>query len=190
MISAQVAVAIGRIIERFTTEAGGPPTLCVSALAEGADRVVAEQALAVPRATLEVIMPLERDDYATDFTEPESRRHFAGLLDRARAVREIKGSKSRDKADEAAGRAVVDRCDVLIAISDGKRSGGRGGALKTMMHARKMQVPIFEISSFAPFEIKDPFGKRPTRAKRREERRGGRELRPAQHRIDKVVKKQ
>ncbi len=65
----------------------------VSPLAEGADRLVAQQVLARPAQApdlapdLEVILPLPMEEYLRDFTTAESLAEFTGLLERAHLVR-------------------------------------------------------------------------------------------------------
>ena len=52
----------------------------VSALAEGADRVVARAVLESPDARLDAVIPLVLEDYLEDFATGESRQEFAELL--------------------------------------------------------------------------------------------------------------
>ena len=51
----------------------------VSALAEGADRIVARRAM-LRGARLEVVLPMPRDDYLADFKSAASRDDFCSLL--------------------------------------------------------------------------------------------------------------
>jgi hypothetical protein len=99
----------------------------VSALADGADRVVAERALARPGARLEVILPMPEADYVTDFEPAHSLPEFEHLLGAASWVATIPSSRTRQDAYLAAGRAVIDRADVTIAIWDGLPAAGKGG---------------------------------------------------------------
>jgi hypothetical protein len=93
--------------------------VAVSALAEGADRLVARELLAEPGSRLEVVLPLARTDYVRDFQDAGSRREFRHLLELASQVRSAPRHMTRDEAYEWAGRQVVDRCDALIAVWDG-----------------------------------------------------------------------
>jgi len=108
----------------------------VSALAEGADRVVARAALA-EGAILDAVLPLEADDYAADFTAPDSRRDFRDLLDRAVSVSVTGGwpEGSRERAYANAGEAMLLRSDVLIALWDGEPARGLGGAAEVVTAA-------------------------------------------------------
>lgn len=116
--------------------------LVVSALAEGADRIVAQRALARPEASLEAILPLPRDDYATDFVSEESRCEFASLLERARRVAQLAPASSREAAYEAGGRYVLDHCDLLLAIWDGLAAQGQGGTGAIVAEARRRGLPL------------------------------------------------
>ena len=116
--------------------------VAVSSLAEGADRLVAREVLARPTSRLEVILPVARSAYAEDFQGVKSRREFQNLLARASQVRQAPGRLTRQEAYEWAGRRVVDRCDALIAVWDGKPAGGRGGTAEIVRYAREREVPV------------------------------------------------
>jgi hypothetical protein len=98
----------------------------VSSLAEGADRVLARAILARQAARLEVVLPMDRDDYSSDFHLPGSRDDFDDLMHKG-TVDIVGSAKSRKHAYESAGQAVVDRSDVVVAVWDGKHARGRGG---------------------------------------------------------------
>jgi hypothetical protein len=59
------------------------PLVVLSALAEGADRLVAQRVLTRANARLIVPLPLARDEYMQDFESDESKREFLDLLARA-----------------------------------------------------------------------------------------------------------
>jgi hypothetical protein len=115
----------------------------VSQLAKGADRLVVREVFqeAIARgqeARLEVILPMAREAYAhkQEFSE-ESKREFKALLELAAWKYEPRhGDGPRDeKPYEAAGRQMLARCDVLIALWDGKPSRGPGGTAETLLEA-------------------------------------------------------
>jgi hypothetical protein len=114
----------------------------VSSLAEGADRLVAETVLGVPESRLEVALPVPVDDYCRDFSDPDSQKQFHGLLGRASERWTAPASSSRDEAYEQAGKYVVDRSDVLIALWDGEPARGQGGTAAIVGYARQRQVPL------------------------------------------------
>lgn len=130
-----------------------PPLTLISALAEGADRDAAEAALAAGSA-LEALTPFDHDAYRDDFSDAESVAHFESLLARATA-RETRDARIepggasgplRDAAYAAAGLAMLDRADLLIAVWDG-RQGGYGGASTIVAAARARGMPVVWIDS-------------------------------------------
>jgi len=107
----------------------------ISALAEGADRLVAREALALPGTTLSVVLPFTADDYARDFETEESKREFAELLARAQDVEVMPATPTREAGYEMQGRRIADRSDVLVAVWDGEGSRGQGGTAEIVAYA-------------------------------------------------------
>lgn len=115
------------------------PLTVVSALAQGGDQLVAEEALAAG-ARLVAVLPMERAQYARDFLDPAGHARFDALCARAEVIElpRIAGDPLED-ADEAPVGAERDRryarggvyisshCHILLAIWDGKRSERVGG---------------------------------------------------------------
>ena len=75
-IRAGVQQGLRRIEETFP----GRALSILSALAEGADRLVAKEALARADAVLVAVLPLRQADYVTDFESAESRAEFLKLI--------------------------------------------------------------------------------------------------------------
>ncbi|MGA0611711.1 hypothetical protein [Caldimonas sp. KR1-144] len=134
---------------RGLREAQGPtvrPRL-VSALAEGADRHLAELALA-DGYTLHAVLPFLKAQYAADFGTPASVHEFERLLLRAWSVLELPGDRAHgDHAYEAAGHAVLEQSDVLIAVWDGAPARGRGGTAAMVVEAWRRRVPVLHLSA-------------------------------------------
>ena len=170
-VRAQVAELVERAAEaarsvqqqyQFAYAAEPPLLVALSALAEGGDRIFAEEAL---RAgwQLDVVLPFGREEYEADFTTPESRDRFGELAARARAVFEIDSASpddDRSVAYETAGLVMLDHIDLMLAIWDGGASGGRGGTREIMDEASRRNLPIIWISS--------AFDRQPVRWKHRE----------------------
>jgi hypothetical protein len=114
----------------------------LSQLAEGADRLLAEAVLRRRGAALSVLLPMPREAYVEDFESPASRIHFEALMDRASRVRELKGFASRVRSYSEAGEAMVRRCDVLLALWDGKEPQGAGGTGEVVQRARAAGKPV------------------------------------------------
>jgi hypothetical protein len=117
----------------------------LSSLAEGADRLVAQEVLKIAASELEVVLPLAMEDFLRDFSTSESNAEFYELLSQARKTTvlretdlESKQKNFREKAYEAAGRYVVDHCDLLIAVWDGEPARGRGGTAEIIAYARSV----------------------------------------------------
>jgi len=119
----------------------------LSPLAEGADRLIAREVLEVSDSSLEVVLPLPKDAYMQDFETGESKAEFEELLSRAINIRELQTSASRPEVYEQVGRYVVDQCDVLIAIWDGKSAEGPGGTGDVVIYARETGCPLFWINT-------------------------------------------
>ena len=133
-----------------------PCARIVTALAEGADRVVADAGLR-GNTEIDVIIPFSRSDYAKDFDVPAARDEFYALLGRASTVIELDGryepSEGRSAAYAAAGMKVVRQADILIAVWDGGGADGRGGTAEIIDYALHNSCPVIWLpSNGRPFE--------------------------------------
>lgn len=129
----QVALALDGVVD----QPAGRELEIWSSLAEGADRLVAH-AMLERGAALVAVLPLEADEYRKDFATPDSLAEFDRLLDLAREVRIVDpGGATREAAYEAAGLAVLDAADVLVALWDGEAPRGRGGTAEIVEEARR-----------------------------------------------------
>ena len=144
-----VADAVGDVLDSLSD---GTPLVAVSSLAEGADRIVAEAVLR-RGGSLEVILPLAADDYEADFASERSRRAFHDLLAAAKSVSVVAPPAHQSGSDDArgddrvaayerAGLAVVEACDVLVALWDGAVARGRGGTAEIVDAARRAGVRV------------------------------------------------
>jgi hypothetical protein len=117
----------------------------VSALAEGADRMVAAVGLA-HGAALVAVLPFSRAAYLQDFPEERSRQDFMRLLAEAAEVIELDGritsEESRNAAYSAVGEAVVARSDLIFALWDGRPPNGPGGTSEIVEYARRRGCPV------------------------------------------------
>lgn len=117
----------------------------LSPLAEGADRIVAREAVQAKSAELEVVLPLEKDDYLKDFESAASKADFERMLSAAARTTTLPPAPTRNEAYERVGRYVVDRCDALIALWNGQPAAGRGGTAEIVAYARKKKIPLLWI---------------------------------------------
>jgi hypothetical protein len=140
---------------------GAPRLRAVSSLAEGADRWLAEAALADCWA-LCAPLPFPREEFERDFTgasqlEPDSVERFRALLAAAEqgagiACFEVDGSRDDEEGAYAmAARAVLNQSDLLVVVWDGEGSRGRGGTVDTIRQAVRFHVPTLWIHARAPW---------------------------------------
>jgi hypothetical protein len=142
--TATVAGGVREAIERIRRAYGDLPVTALSMLAEGADRLVAEELLRASNARLVAVLPSAADDYAVDFgpNDGPSRLHFDALLAQAAEVMRVPDQPSRDEGYLRAGHAMVDRCDVLLAVWDGATARGKGGTAEVVAYARARGKPL------------------------------------------------
>ncbi len=111
----------------------------VSALAEGADRLVAWEVLN-RGGSLVCVLPVAEKDldlYRADFESEQSRQEFDDL--RGRAQQQIEPPDPPDQRDAGylwAGEAVAHDSDVIIAIWDGQAPRGVGGTADLIRRLR------------------------------------------------------
>jgi hypothetical protein len=116
----------------------------LSALAEGADRILAEEVLRVPGTRLVAVLPFELTDYARDFglAGSPSSIHFRALLERASETHVMPSVSLREDGYARAAESILDRSDVLFAVWDGNPELGQGGTAEIVRRARRVGKPL------------------------------------------------
>ncbi|MCJ7827138.1 MAG: RyR domain-containing protein, partial [Demequinaceae bacterium] len=137
-----VAEGVEKALDRIERTYPGRPLVAVSALAEGADRLIAEAILRRSGARLQAILPLPRGKYTQDFTSPESTVAFRHLLGLADEITELAETGARTEAYAAANDGILGQTDVLLAVWDGGESRGDGGTTDVVTEARARSLPI------------------------------------------------
>lgn len=131
-----------------------PPTL-MTGLAEGADRIAAQEAMELG-FRVDAVLPFVRADYEKDFAGPASLEEFGRLLARSGEVHELPGTRRTPEAQDAAyvavGRFILDRTDVLLAVWDGRRGRGRGGTTQVLLEALQRATPVVWIAAAEPHD--------------------------------------
>lgn len=128
----------------------------VSALAEGADQLVAEEAV---EAGFRLVCPLPFPlaTYDRDFADGAALAAFRSLLAQAAEVEELSGSRGSPEREVAAyaavGARIVDHADILLTIWDGARSRGAGGTANVIEQARQTGVPAVWIAATPPHRV-------------------------------------
>jgi hypothetical protein len=119
--------------------------LLVSALAEGADRIAAEAALARGWA-LEAPLPFSIARYEKDFADAESVEQFQALLKQAAKVKPA--PKNDDKGDVGyadVGKAVAQGAEIGVIVWNGEAAKGEGGTADVAAHILDAGAPIIWI---------------------------------------------
>jgi hypothetical protein len=133
------------------------PLVVISPLAEGADRLIAREAVDAGHQ-LDCVLPFPRDDYATDFAGAANRSEFYALLGSAGEIIELHGSRETpeitDAAYMAAGEHVVEHADVMIAIWDGAEARGSGGTGDVVALALACSIPVLWIAANQPHALR------------------------------------
>ncbi len=142
-----------------------PSIRVISPLAEGADRIVAEEALKLnteekplgsnteketlkPKVELQCPLPFPRKEYANDFSSSSQEEFYSLLSDSKPVVFELDGPTQKDRRDEAyqmVGHTVLRQSDLLIAIWDQERPSGCGGTGEIVQEAARLGIPIIWI---------------------------------------------
>lgn len=133
-----------RIVERAVRHwrrvlPAGPGLCGVSNLADGADQLFAAHVLAAG-GVLEAVLPCE--GYAASLIGDESRARFEELRRASTRVTTLPYPEPSEQAFLAAGQALVDRCEHLFAVWDGRPARGLGGTADVVTYAHQRGIPV------------------------------------------------
>ena len=115
------------------------PLRVVTSLAAGADQLVAGEVLAAG-GQLDVVLPCRGYEHA--FSEGSHIRRYHELLGRAADVESLDYDEPTEEAFWAAGKRVVERCQILLAVWDGAPAQGLGGTADVVSYARQQNVAV------------------------------------------------
>lgn len=130
---------------------GEPRLRVISPLAEGADRLAAQQALNLGYA-LQCPLPFSQSFYETTFSvEYDSHKEFRDLLSKAERIMEIKGANEyfTSQAYADVSSVVVNHADILLAVWDGTPNRYIAGTYATIHQALRRHIPIIIIDAAA-----------------------------------------
>lgn len=130
-LSAEITDTVRRDIVTALRQAG--PVVGVTSLAGGADQLFANCVLEVGGA-LDVIIPSRR--YDESFADADTLAEYSRLLSLAASVRTLDFDAPSEEAYLAAGKAVVDASERMIAIWDGLPPRGSGGTADIVEYAK------------------------------------------------------
>jgi hypothetical protein len=112
----------------------------ITSLAEGADQLFAFTVLAAG-GRLHAIIP--SSGYENSFRDDqEARANYTALRGLASDVTTLPFAQPGEDAYLAAGKAIVDNCELLIAIWDGKHAVGKGGTGDIVRYANERSVDL------------------------------------------------
>lgn len=111
----------------------------ITCLADGSDQLFARAILAAG-GTYEVVIPAT--DYRRHAVEEHNLAAFDELLDRASTVSYMPFQRSGREAYMAASEELLRRCDLLLAVWDGKPSISVGDTADVVRAARERGVPV------------------------------------------------
>jgi len=127
-----------------------PHVRCICGLAEGADTMLAEAALA-EGWELVAVLPFEHAEYGRDFPPGPALERFRRLLDRASVVFELEGARGRGGEPYAhVGQQIVEQSDLMLAVWDGLPPRGPGGTGEVVQHGLDRGMPVAVLAPSGP----------------------------------------
>ncbi|MEV4630822.1 hypothetical protein AB0J90_31615 [Micromonospora sp. NPDC049523] len=117
----------------------GPGLHGITCLANGADQLFAREILALD-GTYEAVIPAA--DYRQCAVERENRASFDELLERAVRVDYMPYDRSDRQAYMAASVELLNRCELLFAVWDGRPSVHIGDTADVVRAARERGLPV------------------------------------------------
>ena len=129
----------------------------ISPLAKGVDRIVARSILKKDNSRLQVLMPFSLDEYRNDFSDKYDLEEFNELLLKADPALTDNYINTQDSTSLPrtlgylrVGKEVVDSCETLIAIWDGKTEESEGGTAEIIRYALERGRTILRIDAENP----------------------------------------
>lgn len=123
------------------------PLMAITCLAKGADQIFARLVLEEGGAVYAVLpfRDIERTFSSKDLPE------FRALVKLSRVEVLVEAPADDEEAFFSAGKRVVDLCDLLFAVWNGKPARGKGGTADVVHYAKQMGRTTFHLN---PVEFK------------------------------------
>jgi hypothetical protein len=118
---------------------GDPDLVGITSLAAGADQIFAELVLGLG-GILIAVMPARC--HQPSFADPADLARCDRLLAQAAEVLFMPYEQPCEEGYWQAGKEVVDRCDRLLAVWDGRPAAGLGGTADVVGYARAHGKPV------------------------------------------------
>jgi hypothetical protein len=119
------------------------PLIGITSLAIGADQLFATAVL-LHGGLLEIIIPFS--GYESTFSEACDRQEYDRLLQCAARVDILVTDGTKEEAYFAAGKNIVNRSELLIAVWDGKPAVGLGGTGDIVNYAMRQHMRTIHIN--------------------------------------------
>jgi hypothetical protein len=113
----------------------------ISPLSEGADQLTAECALADGKTDLVALLPMPLEKYLLEFSS-EEKAEFMRLYEKHTDFILLPGDDSMENAYLSAGEYLIEHCDYLIAVWNGREERGKGGTAQVVRLAMEKKMPI------------------------------------------------
>jgi hypothetical protein len=126
---------------RDTMRTYTPNLVGVTLLGPGADQLFARVVLELG-GVLYVVSPTAGAQYRDSFEDDDARRGYDELSAKAGHFERLDFTESNGFTHMEAGKVVVDRSTVLVAVWDGEPSRGYGGTADVVAHAKDRNVPV------------------------------------------------
>jgi hypothetical protein len=133
----KLEAAIDQALDVLEKRFPGRPLRLYSALAEGADRLVAERLLKRKDAGLVAVLPLPKKMYLDGFATPASKDQFELLLHQALDRFVFPEYEKREDSYTNGARFILHHCQVLVALWDGQPAQGTAGTGQIVSEARQ-----------------------------------------------------
>jgi hypothetical protein len=118
-----------------------PQLVGVTMLGPGADQLFARVVLELG-GWLYVVQPTKGMQYRDGFEDQAAQAGYTELHGQAGYFEALEYTESTERAHMEAGKVVVDRSSVLVAVWDGQPSRGLGGTADVVAYARERGVPV------------------------------------------------
>ena len=131
--------SIRAVLQKYRDEHG--QSIMLNSIAAGADQLCAEIGLSLG---YELVCPLPFAEYRDDFNG-EQRKRFDSLIRKSSKTLVVSDSANRDAAYFAAGRYIVEHCDVLLAIWDYRPQTSICGTAAVVAYAQSLGKEIVTV---------------------------------------------
>ena len=149
----QITTLVRQFFSDLQQQFPGMNLTVMCSLAEGADRLVAREAVAMGIPLL-IALPMPLDEYRADFTQPGSQEEFDRLFGEGEVLQLPLAERnspqmisqpgpSRDRQYAQAGVYICAHCHVLLALWDGKPSNKLGGTAQVVRFHHDDIMPGF-----------------------------------------------